>query len=107
MYFTFHESVVTLILCSILISPKLPYEQGWIFHEYTFMLPNQLLYYTFRLSINWHVAVVLKNNEFSVTISYLLHCFHVICIFFCVQCSIPAELPTLVCSYTKQCLLYA
>jgi len=75
------------------------------------MLPTQLLYYTFRLSINWHVAVVLKNNEISVIIFYLLYCLHVICIFFCIQCSNPAELPTLVCSYTKvvgvQCLLYA
>jgi len=67
----------------------------------TFLLTTLLLYYTFRLSTNWHVAVVLKNNEFSVTISCLLYCLRVICSFFCVQCSNPAELPTLVCSYTK------
>jgi hypothetical protein len=44
----FHECVFTLILRSILVVPKLPYEQSWIFHEYIFMLPTQLLYYTFK-----------------------------------------------------------
>jgi len=67
---------------------------------YLCFLPNSFTIHS-RLSINWHVAVGLKNNGFSVTISYLLYCLHVICIFFRVQCSNPAELPTLVCSYTK------
>lgn len=56
------------------------------------MLPNQ-----FRLSMNWDVTVVLKYHEFSVIISYVLYChthLHV-------QCTNPAELPTLVCSYNK------
>lgn len=98
----FPESVFTLILCLfLLVLPKLPYEGSWIFLAFTFMFPTQLLNYTFKLRIHWQVAVVLKNNESSVIIVYLLYSFHIIRIFFCVQCSNPAELPKLVCSHTK------
>jgi hypothetical protein len=97
--FAFRFSVITFR--SVLL--QLQCEQRCIFREYTFMLHVVFFDCTFRLSINWHVALNLRSyigsngkKVFLVAIFCFLHCFHVMVIIRCVQWSNPVQLLTLV-----------
>ena len=97
--FAFLYSMITF--WSVL--PQLRYEQRCIFREYTVVFHALFFDCTFKLSINWYVALILRthvgSNEkkvFLVIVFCLHHCLHVTVIIRCVQWSNPVQLLTLV-----------
>jgi hypothetical protein len=95
--FAFLYSVITF--WSVL--PQRRYEQRCILREYTVVLHVLFFECTFKLSINWHVALVSRTyvgcngkEVILVIIFCLLHCLHVMVIVRCVQWSNPFQLLT-------------
>jgi len=84
---------------------RIKYNETWILHslnlyfQYVFVLNTQFLHHTFKLSVNWPVAVtfkyfkleIRKNNLFSVITSFLLCCLYICLLFFCLKVATASE----------------